>query len=545
MAEIRIVAGPSKGDLFRIGLGITSIGREQTNSIQLNDFEISRRHAELHVRVNEFVLVDLSSSNGTILNGEAVKTAPLHTGDQFLLGQSVFEFHESSFEDSNAPECETVQKARDESHDEDNSSIESNNQLLQTKSNLEVLYHSALAAGSYQDAERLLQRILDLVFCWVSAQRACILIREDEQETIFAKSIDPTSSDGYSKIPFNVEYSVIKHVFKEKDGVVVNDILNDERFPNVVDKEMHKDRQIICAPIKSRHGIRGVIYVDKTNQPLDENDSAGPPFDSQHLKLLLAIGLHAAVSIENAEHYSMMLQSERVTAVGNAMSSLSHHIKNILQSINGGNHLIEDGLTNHQFGLIESGWQIVQRNQENLSNLVMDMLSYGKSNVPRLYDCDLNELISHAIQLVERRSERSNVVVEFEPIPDLPTAKLEPEQMVRALHNILLFGINSCLRNSAGRVVIGLDHCAENRKTTITIQDDGESLSSNELKSVFDPLAISEKSSRIGLGMAVAKKVINEMNGTVDAVVGECGTVFKIEFDATKQFAGNGADQNQ
>lgn len=542
MAEIRIVAGPSKGDSYKIGLGITSIGREQTNSIQLNDFEISRRHAELHVRVNEFVLVDLSSSNGTILNGEAIKTASLRTGDQFLLGQSVFEFHESSFDDSGGPECETVRKARDESHDDESlSSFESSNLLLQTKSNLEVLYHTALAAGSYQGAERMLQRILELVFCWVSAERACILIREDEQETIFAKSIDPNSKDGYSSIPFNVEYSVIKYVFREKEGVVVEDILNDERFPNVFDRELHKDRQIICAPIKSRYGIRGVIYVDKTRLPLDEGDSIGPPFDEQQLKLLIAIGLHAAVSIENAEHYSMILQSERVTAVGNAMSSLSHHIKNILQSINGGNHLIEDGLANHQFGLIESGWQIVQRNQENLSNLVMDMLSYGKSNVPRLYESNVNELISHAIQLVERRAERAGVAVSFEPLPDLPSVQLEPELMVRALNNILLFGINSCTDNSAGRVNIEIEFLADQSKLAILIQDDGQSLSAEELNSIFDPLAISNKSNRIGLGMAVAKKVINEMNGSVEAVVTEQGTEFRIEVAASKQLAQKGA----
>ncbi len=536
MAELRIVAGPSRGESFKIGLGITSIGREQTNSIHLNDFEVSRRHAELHVRANEFVLVDLSSSNGTIVNGESITTRVLKTGDQFLVGQTVFEFHETSFANASAQK-DTVENGNDDSLSSDGSgsTFDSADQLLRAKSNLEVLYHTAMAAGSYQGPESLLQRILDLVFCWVAAHRACILIREDEQESIYAKSIDSDQPDGYSTTPFDIEYAVIKYVFRKKEGVVINDIANDERFSNVIDAEYLSQRQIICAPIKSRYGIRGVIYADRSKMPLKEGDSVGLPFDEQQLKLLIAIGLHAAVSIENAEHYSMMLQTERVTAVGNAMASLSHHIKNILQSINGGNHLIEDGLANQQFGLIESGWQIVQRNQENLSNLVMDMLSYGKANVPRLHDSNLNELISQAVQLVERRAEQCQVQIVYEPLRSMPMLKLEPELMVRALHNILLASINSCRENSGGIVEIVLKTEFEYDSNIIEIRDNGAILSNLELQSLFDPLAISEKSNRIGLGMAVAKKIINEMHGTLNAISEEQGTRFTIEFPKMHQ----------
>ena len=538
MAELRIVAGPSRGESFKIGLGITSIGREQTNSIQVNDFEVSRRHVELHVRANEFVLVDLASSNGTIVNGNTITTTTLKTGDQFMIGQSVFEFHRTSFVDV-AAETETVGNGEDESHGISgvDSTFESIDQLLKAKSNLEVLYHAALAAGSFQGPESLLQRILDLVFCWVSAHRACILIREDEKENIFAKSINLDQPGGYSVEPFDMEYGVIKHVFRKKEGVVVNDIENDDRFPSVIDREFLQDRQIICAPIKSRYGIRGVIYADRSKIRLNEGDSIGPPFDEQQLKLLIAIGLHAAVSIENAEHYSMMLQSERVTAVGNAMSSLSHHIKNILQSINGGNHLIEDGLANQQFGLIESGWQIVQRNQENLSNLVMDMLSYGGSaNAPRLQDSDINEIVRQAIQLVERRAEQSNVRIHFNPIPDMPTLLLEPELMVRALHNILLTSINSCKENSGGMIEVSLEKDFEAGRAAIEIRDNGVDVSTEELQSMFDPLAISENSNRIGLGMAVAKKVINEMDGSVTAKSKDRdGNSFTIEFPSIQE----------
>ena len=100
MAELRFTSGPLNGRVIRIGLGISTLGREQTNTIQLNDYEISRKHAELHVSSDECVLVDLSSSNGTFVNGETVSSQKLVTGDLIKMGQSIAEFHLDAFDEN-------------------------------------------------------------------------------------------------------------------------------------------------------------------------------------------------------------------------------------------------------------------------------------------------------------------------------------------------------------------------------------------------------------------------------------------------------------
>lgn len=77
---------------FEVGEPRTSIGRASDNSISLsNDSNISRYHAEIEERDGEFWLVELGSSNGTTLNGEAVTSAAeklLKDGDVILLGGS-------------------------------------------------------------------------------------------------------------------------------------------------------------------------------------------------------------------------------------------------------------------------------------------------------------------------------------------------------------------------------------------------------------------------------------------------------------------------
>ena len=64
VGSLVVTGGPLQGKTFDLAMGIATLGRDQTNSIQLSDPEVSRRHAELHFRDDEFIILDLGSSNG-------------------------------------------------------------------------------------------------------------------------------------------------------------------------------------------------------------------------------------------------------------------------------------------------------------------------------------------------------------------------------------------------------------------------------------------------------------------------------------------------
>ncbi len=88
------------------------------------------------------------------------------------------------------------------------------------------------------------------------------------------------------------------------------------------------------------------------------------------------------MAIEDTFYYSALVQSERLAAMGQTIATLSHHVKNILQGIRGGSYLIEAGLDRNDTDAVRRGWGIVDRNQERISNLVMDMLTFSKEREP-------------------------------------------------------------------------------------------------------------------------------------------------------------------
>ncbi|MBI3880404.1 MAG: adenylate/guanylate cyclase domain-containing protein [Verrucomicrobia bacterium] len=87
----------SAGEKFPI-VGNCSIGRAPTNQIALADDRASRRHALVHAQEqHEYWLVDLGSSNGTLLNGRRVSQPTLlHDGDRIEVGASALSFRQSA-----------------------------------------------------------------------------------------------------------------------------------------------------------------------------------------------------------------------------------------------------------------------------------------------------------------------------------------------------------------------------------------------------------------------------------------------------------------
>ena len=69
-----------------------SIGRDRGCEFPLRKNDVSRRHAEIRFQGGRFVLHDLGSTNGMMVNGNAVRAADLKSGDRFQLGEHLFQF---------------------------------------------------------------------------------------------------------------------------------------------------------------------------------------------------------------------------------------------------------------------------------------------------------------------------------------------------------------------------------------------------------------------------------------------------------------------
>jgi len=89
---LRVIDGADRGRVFADLPTPVTIGREEGNTIQLNDERISRFHVKIQEDQEKIVLTDLESTNGTKINGEDIQLRILRYGDIIAVGRSVLLF---------------------------------------------------------------------------------------------------------------------------------------------------------------------------------------------------------------------------------------------------------------------------------------------------------------------------------------------------------------------------------------------------------------------------------------------------------------------
>lgn len=93
---IQVLEGFERGRVYDSLETPVTIGREEDNSIQLNDERVSRFHVKIQEEAGRYILTDLDSTNGTKINGHPAQMRVLQPGDQLAIGRSILLFGSDS-----------------------------------------------------------------------------------------------------------------------------------------------------------------------------------------------------------------------------------------------------------------------------------------------------------------------------------------------------------------------------------------------------------------------------------------------------------------
>ncbi len=89
---LQLLEGLERGLMFRDLPTPVTIGREDDNTVRLNDERVSRFHAKIQEDGGQIILTDLESTNGTRINGHPIQMRMLQIGDQIAIGRCLLLF---------------------------------------------------------------------------------------------------------------------------------------------------------------------------------------------------------------------------------------------------------------------------------------------------------------------------------------------------------------------------------------------------------------------------------------------------------------------
>lgn len=542
MASVYVIQGFDQGVRKDIEGKVFRIGRDSSNHLQLHDSEVSRFHAEIRVTDEGMEVNDIDSSNGTFVNGTQSKSVLLHSGDRLQIGRTHLIYSTRQPNRAGDLSAEVRFDQADESLSrilksatpslasmeamEDGSSV---SRLDDMRRHLEVMYRTTMAVSQTLDIDLLLERLLDLIFEWVEADRGCIILVDEKSQQMVPKvsRYREGLSDDQGMI---ISQRILDYVMEHNEGVLTTDAREDERWEAAGSIVGNHIKEAICVPLSGRYGVVGVIYID-TSLSSDEKivKHSVRHFNDEHLKMMIAIAHQAALAIEDTQYYSSMVQSERLAAIGQTITAISHHIKNIIQGVKGGSYLVEEGLRGNDWDTLQKGWAIVQRNQERISNLVLDMLTVSKERRPEITSSNLNHVAEDVVDILRNRAREEGTELLFESLPGIHQFLFDPDGIHRALLNVVSNALDAVKDQSDGRVAVFVDHDMTNRILQVIVSDNGSGIDPDRHEQIFHAFVSGKGGRGTGLGLAVSRKILREHDGdiTIDSD-GESGTSFKL-----------------
>lgn len=265
-----------------------------------DDAGLSRQHLALTYSGGEWMVEDMGSKNGTLLNGVRLeKPMPFRPGDKIAAGHLTIEFAGAGA----SPERTVVFVENDEQFSqsattvvasldavlgphgagEAQTAVELNQTtVLQGNPQMWALIRAGRELASHRPLSELFQVIMDLSMEAVRAGRGVLMTLEGDQLKVRA-----ARGEG-----FQISRTVRDRVLKEKSSLLVRDAQLDRALREHMSIVEQKVRSILAVPLQTNDRVIGLIYLDSPNQIRE--------FTREDLNLLTVMANVAAIRIEHA-----------------------------------------------------------------------------------------------------------------------------------------------------------------------------------------------------------------------------------------------------
>jgi signal transduction histidine kinase len=236
-----------------------------------------------------------------------------------------------------------------------------------------------------------------------------------------------------------------------------------------------------------------------------------------------------------------LVEAERLAAVGQTVAGLAHAIKNITAGLTGGMYVLEKGIDLDNKTYLSQGWQMIKGNVQKIKGMAVDLLNYAKEREPEYHLSDPNVPAREVYDLMLSRAMEMGVTLKTDRAQNLPETWFDPEGIHRVLLNLVTNAIDACTDISCAsktREVILRTSKPRGWAVEYQVTDNGCGMDEETKKKVFQIFFSTKGSRGTGLGLMIAKKIVDEHGGIIDLSSEKgSGTVFIVRLPEKKQSA--------
>jgi signal transduction histidine kinase len=272
------------------------------------------------------------------------------------------------------------------------------------------------------------------------------------------------------------------------------------------------------------NNIDTVDLVEKINSITTDNNN-------QQLQSVLDEILQMLTEV--TEQKKQIEKEKRLIEAGRAMLILSHSAKNILQMVGGAAEVIDFGLRTNEMHRVKRSWDILKPNMERLKKFVLDMLDYSKDRKLEIAQCQFNRIIQSSIESLKSQLKQKKLKLNIRVDQNIPTAKLDAERLHEMSLNLILNAID-IVDPDSGIVSIETKFIPDTKQIQFLVSDNGPGMTDEMKEKIFQPFESGKNKFGTGLGMPIAKQIIDQHNGSIDIKTTQGkGTTFTVTLPLT------------
>ncbi|MGC6415139.1 MAG: sensor histidine kinase [Bacteroidia bacterium] len=234
-----------------------------------------------------------------------------------------------------------------------------------------------------------------------------------------------------------------------------------------------------------------------------------------------------------SESLNRLSEAERQGAWREMAKQVAHEIKNPLTPMRLSLQHLQFAMSRGDENIKEKMKNTIDlliRQIDSLSSMAEEFSSFAKMPEPKLQEVDLNLIVSEAVQLIQTETGQE---FECEVLEGQPIISADPHQLGRIFTNLLKNAIQAIPEKRIPKISVKIS-LLSNQNIQVKVEDNGKGIEGNLHSKIFSP-NFSTKTSGMGLGLAITKKIIEQFGGTIHFETQmNIGTTFFVEFPLIK-----------
>lgn len=313
MPVIRILSDEGPGREVPVESGLT-IGRSSQCRIVLSDSRISREHAKIDYRNGQWLICDLRTNNGTLVDGKRIEEAVLRDGAQIQIADFAMVFEAQALPDA---ESETrdpaavefgdgsaiIREAMEVENQTTTKAIAASPDRGQMLRAVEAIERVSHAFHSTQSPDELFGTMTREIMATYPECDSCqVLAWDPDRRTLRPEAVEGRSGEASHNLSFSS--TAVYRALDSKQGFVCANVGSHADFKDSQSVRDLAIRSFACAPILRQGDPLGALYMDSRR-----SDSA---FSEADLRVLCVIANEAGLALHNMELLEHYVEKQRM-----------------------------------------------------------------------------------------------------------------------------------------------------------------------------------------------------------------------------------------